>query len=293
MSAILEKLHSSINREPIRKEVLLLRVLCFCVFFGRAWQHWFWDIPIRDLLWDEDLMKGIIQTLTGMTWQEYVTNLKIDTYIKVGLKIWACFYILCGIACLTVQKKHRWFGKLLWAGGISLFILALLYWKSKFYNIGQLIEYCLQFGSPIMLWYLIFKERNDAKIRFWISVAIALTFIGHGLYALGYYPRPGHFVQMCLRVFGMKEALAHQLLFAAGWLDVIAAFALFVPALRKPALWYCVVWGSLTALARVVSNFYIEIPLMCLHQHLHQTVFRLVHGGIPFLLLSFYALKKR
>ena len=68
------------------------------------------------------------------------------------------------------------------------------------------------FHHPIVQKYffllLLYKESISYKqLVFGLKVAIALTFTCHGLYAVGYYPRPGKFIQMTMTILGTnKEA---------------------------------------------------------------------------------------
>ena len=61
-----------------------------------------------------------------------------------------------------------------------------------------------------------------------MKVAIAVTFISHGLYALNYYPRPGHFTEMVMDILGVKEATAILFLNVAGILDFVIAVGIFI-----------------------------------------------------------------
>jgi len=271
-------------------EILLLRILTFCVFAGRAWQHIFWDIPIRAFAWDERLLKTPVEALTTMTWKQYVTSMTADAWLQGITHGLGILCIACAIATWFIRPDRKWLGTVLKIGGSYLIILFLLYWKERFQSIGMFIEHTLQWATPFMLVYAIFHRQNTAKFRFWIKVAIALTFIGHGLYAFGYYPVPGGFVEMMVSVFGMTDDTALWWLKVAGIADFIAAVTLFIPALVRPTLLYCIVWGTVTALARIVSNFSFDLPLDSLHQWLHETIFRLPHGGIP--LLLFWFIKK-
>ena len=267
------------------REIFLLRLLTFCVFAGRAWQHIFWDIPIRAFAWDEHLLKTPVEALTNMTWQEYVTSMTVDTWLQgiaQGLG-WLC--VACAVAAWFVVPTRKWLGTVLKIGGGYLILLFLMYWKERFQSVGMFIEHTSQWAVPFLLVYVIFQQKNTARFRLWVKIAIALTFIGHGLYAFGYYPVPGNFVEMMVGTFHLSDNQALWWLKVAGVIDFVAAAALFIPALMRPAIWYCIVWGTLTALARIISNFTFDLPFDSLHQWLHETIFRLPHGGIPLLLL--------
>ncbi len=266
-------------------EILLLRILTCSVFAGRAWQHIFWDIPIRAFAWDENLFKTPIETLTRMTWNEYVTSMTADAWLQGITQALGVLCIACAIAAWLIRPHTKWLGILLKIGGGYLILLFLMYWKERFQSSGMFIEHTIQWATPFMLVYAVIHQKNTATFRFWIKVAIALTFIGHGLYAFGYYPVPGNFTEMMVSVFGLSDSTALWWLKVAGVVDFIAAAALFIPRIVTPAIWYCIVWGTITAFARIVSNFTFDLPLDSLHQWLHETIFRLPHGGIPLLLL--------
>ncbi len=266
--------------------LILLRFLTFSVFFGRAWQHWFWDIPIRSVAWDEEWMQSIVETILGMSWEAYVLSPTVNNWLENFTVSLGFFYGGLAILSLILQQHHsKWLKRLLWLGVFLLVSLAALYWKEKFMSVGQFIEYALQCSTPLFLYYALdTTHSNTPTYRFGIRIAIALTFIGHGLYALGYYPVPGSYVQMTLDVLGLSESLTYDFLKVAGVLDLLVAVFLFIPRLVRPTLIYCIVWGTLTALARIVANFDMEIPIESWHQWGHTTVYRLPHGGIPLLL---------
>ncbi len=258
-----------------------LKFLTCSVFLGRAWQHIFWDIPLRELLWREEWMAIPVKVLLGMEWEDYISSMVVDTWMVRFVVAVGGFYVLCAVATIFLNKKRGWLKNIIIGGAIGLVLLSLLYWLEKFQNIGQFIEYSLQFGTPIFLIWTIFYSQKH--LVFAMKVAIALTFIGHGLYALGFYPVPAHFVQMMIDGFGIDETFAMQFLQIVGILDLIAAVLIFIPNhwMAQTALLYCIIWGSATAFARIFANFYIDIPLESLHQWAHEVVYRFPHGGIP------------
>ena len=275
------------------RQLQFLKFLAFSVFIGRAYQHLFFDIPLRELLWDEGLMKGIVERFTSLSWETYITDTTTDYWIQDITQSFGVFYVLCAIVVIFIQPHQKRLGKVLLAGSVGLILLALLYWKEKFMSIGQFIEYAAQFGMPIFLYFALFKltEVNKTKFINAIKIAIALTFIGHGLYALGFYPVPFTYTEMMISVFGLSESNAIFFLKIAGIVDLIAAVAIFIPKVEKPFLWYCVIWGTMTALARVVGNFYWEIPWESLPQWWFASFYRLPHGGLALLVLLSSVLK--
>ncbi|MBN4061571.1 MAG: hypothetical protein COA57_06450 [Flavobacteriales bacterium] len=279
--------------------IIVLKITCFCLFAGRAWQHIIWDAPFRALLWDEQLMKGIIEMAFGMNWQDYVSSGFVDRTIQNTIKGFGWFYVVCATCSLIINERRKWAGYVLLIGSVSLAFLAFLYCKEKSYRIGDFFEYAIQVASPIFLWLIIFKTQgaqnlaqsntekflSKNKLKLLMKIAIALTFTSHGLYAIGYYPHPGSFVDMVINSFGVTEPTAHHLLFIVGVLDFLVSILIFIPKVAKPALIYIVFWGLLTALARVYANFYSNFALETISQWLHETLWRLPHAGLPVVVL--------
>lgn len=271
---------------------LLFKLLQFAtvsVFLGRAWQHLIWDAPYRVLFWDENWMSGLVSNLLGMEWQTYVTHPTTDIYIQNLTTASGWFYVLCAIVALLIHKIPRWTHAILILGAIHLMFLSFLYTKDKFYHFAQFFEYTLQWSSPIFLFFLYKTKEFTPKVIFYLKIATALTFTCHGLYAIGYYPRPGHFVEMTLSILPISEATAIWFLVAAGVLDFVVSIALFLPnSWVLLAAAYATAWGLATTAARVWAHFYLEFWSDSLMMWTHESVLRFPHFLIPLMLFLYY-----
>lgn len=265
--------------------VFLLKLSCFCVFIGRAYEHLFWDAPFRSLLWDQKLLSPIVEGVFNTSWRDYVTSSTADNVIQNLMKINGAFYAICAIVSLFINANSKKIFKIiLFVGGVLLFLLALLLTKSKFYHISMFFEHSIQFGAPFVLLYLFKEKQNVAKLIMPLKVITALAFISHGVYALGtVYPLPANFVTMTLNILPVSENSAKSLLYVAGLLDFVAAVLIFVPKVSRIALLYAAFWGIVTALARILSGLTYDVSLLTLHQYLFATVYRIPHGLIPFI----------
>ncbi len=261
----------------------ILRLSCFLVLVGRAWEHLFWDAPFRTLLWDQALMEGVINAVLGIAWFEYVTSPTTDLVIQNIIRGFGVFYLLMAILTLFIKKQHLSFAVLYGLASICLAFLAFLYCKEKFYHGGQFLEYAIQVLVPVFFYRFLNTEKTLS--RWWLSamkLTIALTFAAHGLYAFGFYPRPGVFVDMVINILGVSEPTAHVLLQWAGILDFVVAVGVFIPQVSVYCLAYCVVWGFFTALARTWANVdFGPFAFSMLHQYLPQTIYRLPHALLP------------
>lgn len=267
-------------------KIQLLHFWVFCFFIGRAYEALFFDLPLRALFWDQNIMEQLVVTITNDSWQNYVTNqsINIDIIINnLGFSI-GIIWLFTAITIWFIRQS-KWLPKLYYFSSFLFFIITLLGWKDKFYTGGFLLEHATQIISPLLLLYLIKKPKNSLRLRLFIKLIIAITFVSHGLFAVAYYPVSGQWLTWTSNLLGFSSDY-NNLLFlkVMGILDFTAAFLLFFKPTFSIAIWYCILWGFLTALVRIVANFYIEMPLESLHEWSYQCFFRLIHGGLPLFL---------
>ncbi|WP_442265823.1 hypothetical protein ACSIGC_16220 [Tenacibaculum sp. ZS6-P6] len=268
-------------------KINLLKLSVFFIFIGRAWQHLFWDAPYRTFFWDESLLKPIIENWFGVSWRIYATSSTTDFLVQSLIIGKGFLYVMAAISSLLITKSNKKILKIpIFIGGVSLVILTILLTKEKFYHFAQFFEHSIQFGLPFVLLYSLKEGYNKQKLIVILKILIVVTFFSHGLYAFGVYPVPGKFVDMVINIFGCSESFALSFLYIAGILDFVIAVLIFIPKLSKYVLIYAVVWGLLTALARVAANFYWDFPIQSLHQNLYQVIYRLPHGITPLIVLT-------
>ena len=267
-----------------------IQIAVVAVFLGRSIQHIFFDAPYRALLWDENWMTPIVQSLLGMSWEDYITNLNIDDAIQFAIRSTGYFYLFLVAVAILIRKTAKWIGSLLLLGSGCLIFLAALYCKEKFFSSGQFFEYSLQFMAPIFLFIVAYTQRYSSRLILAMKIATALTFICHGLYAVGFYPQPGTFVEMTINILQVSETSAKQFLWTAGVVDFIVAAIIFLPwKWARMGLAYIIFWGFMTTIARIWAHFDIEIPLISLGQWSHESIYRIPHFMIP--LALFFILK--
>ena len=267
------------------QEVRLFKILiatCLCLFAGRAFQHLFQDIPIRTVLWNQRLMEGVVTHILGMSWDSYVTDPSWDGRIQLPVRILGGLYVVCITVCiLLLSGKRKNLGAWLITGSVGLFLLAYLYFAEKFFRLGELMEYTAQWASPIFLYLFVYRRATLPVLRLCMCLAVSLTFAGHGLYAIGFYPVPGHFIDMMIMTLHVQESTAVILLNVAGWIDLVIAVLIFIPYTSRYVALYAFVWGLLTALARVWSNFDTGLVADSLYQWIPEVLYRAPHALIP------------
>lgn len=262
----------------------LVQAAAVLLFVGRGYEFLVFDAPFRTLLWDESWMRPVVETFGG-DWTTYVRSPRTDANITTAVRMFGVLYMVCAGVALFVHRIGRFAGKLLWVGGAALAFLAVLFWKEKFFAYGQLLEYALQVGTPFLLYRLAHGGDWNRRLVLLVKVLIALTFVCHGLYAVGYYPRPANYLEMVLSTFPLTNQGARTFLNVAAYLDFAAAVGLFLPGRwGRTALLYCVVWGFLTSFARIYTNFYPDFWLETLRQWVHPFLVRTPHFLVPLVL---------
>ncbi len=244
----------------------ILQALTVLLLLGWAWQLWRWTIPLTQFV------------------QSVFPNVRLES-ITSFQQSWGILLGLCGLVVLIPEDRRSrrvLYSAMLFAS-ISLLLIFLLKFRAKSYQWGNLIEHSIQCALPLVYAYYAFRE-HDLRSQWILRLLIAGTFFGHGLYAIGYYDVPSNYLQMVHNIFGFEPAIAERFLFAAGVLDMITVVGLLIPQLWRYLLYYAIIWGFMTAMARVVAYWDSSIWLESLDIWLNQSLIRLGHGGIPLVL---------
>lgn len=265
--------------------IKLTWTLLILLYLGRAYQAFFFDLPFRTLFWDESLMKGLVEFITGDSWHNYVINKSVQTdrYLIHLQYLFGLFWLLCAFMTLVpIQRLNRY---LLGMASLSFLILALLYWKEKYYQWGQLFEYAIQICTPLVFLILRYYPENRKLLIRILKLSIGITFFCHGLYAIGFYIQPDDWKLWTMNFFHFQSAdQAEFFLKIVGFLDILVVLGLLFKPTMRITLMYCVIWGFATASARVLANFYLHDPLLSIHQYTYESLYRICHGGIPLIL---------
>lgn len=152
--------------------------------------------------------------------------------------------------------------------------------------IEQLVEHTLQIALPVLYIYcnttkkIKFVQLNNA-----LAVLVGLTFIGHGIFALGVHYLPEHFIVMTNQSLNLEDFQSSRFLFVIGILDIVLSILVFIPKVRQVAVWYLIIWGILTSLARTYYVLGDGLTMELLLVNLPNTLYRLPHGLIPIIML--------
>ena len=275
----------------------IIKISAFTVFFGRAYQHFFREAPLRVLLWDEEWMSPMLAKF-GIGWQDYATNPQTEKNIIFLTQSIGFLYFIAAISVFFIKKKDKIndisnvvkvqnlndvISKvsqfLVILATINLTILAFCYTKDKFFHAGQFFEYAMQIGSPVAL--LLYGKINETRFLFFVKILCAFTFVCHGLYAMNFYTTPVDFVSMTMNGFNLEENAAKTFLYYIGIIDIIASILIFLPKINKIALIYMVIWGFLTSISRVYGYWHEGMFLSTLQQYWFHSLYRFCHFLLP------------
>lgn len=264
----------------------MLKITTILLLLGRAWQHLVWHTPHSEFFWDETWWGGLVNSF-GLTWNDYANNYMDFIMIENFVSTIGILYIITAIGVVFYKKEHWWTSVLLILSSLNLIFLAFCYMKGKSFAIGQFWEYTIQFMTPILLWLWVQQKLTNLNWLLLAKVCIAFSFTCHGLYAIGFYPVPGNFVDMTISITGLSQANSYIYLFIAGILDFIIAIGIFAPNQKivKGLLIYAIFWGLTTSLARIFAYARIAYFWDPFWQWLPHTIYRLPHGLIPLVAL--------
>jgi hypothetical protein len=273
------------------KPHFLLRLAAVFALAGIGWLAFRSGLSLRELAWDTAVFSFIPEAF-GWTWNEWVTSAAVDRGITLTEKAIGVLSLL--LAVLLARRKKATSGFLLCTIPFFalLLIRPLLFWKEHFYQIGALLELGMQTLAPVLfVWYLARSDhfmtqsggRSGHKFWWCVSATVAVTFIGHGMYAIGFHPVPAHFVFMTQAGLGVGEDAARRLLVTVGVLDFLAAALLLLPWKKAwlVGLAWVIPWAILTTFARLWSyGGFVGFDTL-LSQWLPQMVVRLPHILLP------------
>ncbi|MGE0143406.1 MAG: hypothetical protein AB7I19_10530 [Planctomycetota bacterium] len=213
---------------------------------------------------------------TELRWCDEMTALGIDRAMLVAMAIGA----------LVVLSPRPRLGFVLGGLGLTVTMIATMIVELRWQSLVP-IEQALRWSVPwiLLLWLdprgRPIPDRTDAAVEC-LRVAVAATFVGHGIEALARNP---HFVDLiysfATATGGLRPdlAVAETLLRIIGGIDLVVALLVVTTRWVPVAAWMAF-WGMATAFARVIHAGPSAWPEVAL---------RSVHFGVPLALLVVFA----
>lgn len=273
------------DRNPKKYERLLfiLQIALSLTLFARGWLTFFWDHYLRGLIWHEEALKPVLEQYFSISWRDFAMS--SDSWLTPliqGIGMW--LMIMAGVVLFMGRIRVLRWTLLPVIGFMALDVFARFIEHDGRW--GMAMEYALQAMVPLLLFLML----SGSKTRRWLIglalVATSLCFIGHGCYAMGFYPVPWSYQNMTMRLLGLEGEAVLTFLAVMGYLDFTVVFALFWKRLRKLALCYMIAWGFATAMARVLAHIESSQRWYGLDPWMFETLVRSSHWMIPLALLT-------
>ncbi|MEX0323970.1 MAG: hypothetical protein AB3N63_17560 [Puniceicoccaceae bacterium] len=261
----------------------ILKLATCSLFLGRGVLYLSGYSPLTAFFWNQDWLEPIVVRLLGVPWEAYAAT--SEPLVSNIQYLMGSFFIACSIVCWWISPtRNRWASGIILAGTVILIPYWILCWANKDFQSAMFLEHFLQWGTPLLL---VLYDRIGP--RAWYGVAwlfTSCTFFGHGQYAFGLgVPQSNDFLNMCIRLLGVDAEAANLFLQFIGILDFALPVLLLIPYIRFSGLLYATVWGTATALARVMSHWTPAEDFYGMHPWAAETIVRLAHGLVPLAML--------
>jgi len=150
----------------------------------------------------------------------------------------------------------------------------------------HILEATIKIVSPIIL--LTYLKNNELSATI-VKSSILITFIAHGLLAMNVIQTPDSFYKMVNRILKLQAEHAEYFLFIVGVVDILSSFIIILSPKNntlKIAVWYCIIWGFVTALARTLY-VYDDTLSEIMITFITETIIRLPNSLIPLVLFVY------
>lgn len=272
--------------------LLIMRLACSALFAARAWLYCMNIGPLSTFFWHQKWLEGPMERWFALPWVDYASY--SEPFILHVQHLMGFLFAVCAVACWWVKPGRVWVNGLVGAGAAMLIPYWLLRWIDQDFQLPMMLEHFLQWGTPVLL--ILYKRMSPQQWWRLGAVFCGATFIGHGLYALGWtVPRANGFINLTTAILHLSEANAVRFLTVVGILDIVVVAMLLVRRLRTLALAYMAFWGLATAMARIIAHYTPAEKYYGLHPWLAETVVRFPHGlvSLAILLLGAYMLQQQ
>jgi len=258
---------------------LILRLGAFLCFAGWTWVHLYWEAPYGVLVWQDTTYE--IASRFGISWEEFVGTGADDGTVQKWMARVGWLYLACTIMALTVRQRSWLQIAVLVLGSGLLTVLSYAKYVSSQRQLPMFVEHGGQMLMPILLVMALALGVRHRITRATAIVALVMTFVGHGSYAIGWWPTPANFYAMTSVILKVDYETARILLRTAGVLDLLVCVGIFLPYVRRPAAAYAALWGFVTAMARPMAGMSMGLYYWGADQYLHEAVLRAPHWMIP------------
>ena len=220
------------NIDPGNFYIWLVAISAVASVLFRGVLGLFYPVSLNSLVWDETILTPVAKFF-GLNFED-LSSLEVTNILSYGGSLYAFIMMGFGLAIglkwfsvsrnpLKVTQENlptslRW---MLPVGSILVLFVCLLKVVGRGFNPLIAVEWASQIGSCLI--FLMCLGVNSLKKSLRLAVCVALTFIGHGLFALGcmlfllilliclsrFWHRKLQLVHCCCRCFDMFGCSAY------------------------------------------------------------------------------------
>jgi hypothetical protein len=220
-----------------------------------------------------------ISHFTGYEHYEFLSS----SYELSFQRAFGVFFIIFFLITLLPQKYLNNIPLVVWIiSSVLIFINTFGAFLDADLVIEQIVEHVIKITLPV--WYYLYLRKNK-HLEIITTILISLTFVGHGIFAIGWHYIPGNFTTMTVTILNLNHENANTFLFVIGLIDLVCAIMVWFHPLKKIALYYLAFWGLTTAFARALYGFEVAGNTQTMLFFVANTFYRLPHGLLPLILL--------
>lgn len=273
------------------KPQFLIQLAFSITAFGYAFMHFFYRGFNIWKIYAGSFVKYICRNVNIPMTEIFDKGQPTKAYLAF-LTISGSILLIAGLFSLFQQRLSKsWIPIAKTFYGLAGFFIILhafsAFVESKLhYNV--LFEYTVRIALPFLCIFLLsnWSSNKSQKLqKYWLPLIIGLTFFAHGLYALRFFPIPQNFLMMTANILKTPRGTTFNLLYIVGFIDIILLIGIFIKRLQKPFIYYAIIWGFLTALARLVAYYNPSNLEMYLTLWIPEFLIRSGHYLLPFALL--------
>lgn len=236
---------------------LAVRLACLLTLAGYSLKHVAYTGRLTAQVYPETFIDWGVRVF-GLSWQGFFPGGSVNANYRAFLTILALVFAVGALVSFLRIPVRTLTGRI---SVMALYVLtALLITLTAFaafidsqLHFNMLLEYSIQITVALLFLHYALGKPVTRRLVTGLKWAIALTFAGHGLYAMNVIPIPANFLMMTSNILQTERSVTLGFLFTAGVLDLVCAIAIFIRTASRPALLYMAVWGFVTALARPVA----------------------------------------
>lgn len=232
------------------------------------------EVILPTLFSNEHIMRPVVDIFSS--WQHYTSS--VYPWLSFLFLKFENFYWMAVIVFSFFRFTFKISGWLIIIyAGMELLTFSI----STPFGWTMLFTKAIFIGLPLAILY-----KNCNLLNKILLITLIFVFVGHGLLALSYWPRPASYDDMVSSWISWVTIDVDFFLKIIGAFDLLSVFCLLgMSRLHFYGLYWLCIWGTLTACARMYHIYISDFDFTLVRTTLGDVFIRLPHGLIPLYLI--------